>query len=385
MKRLFFSATVRFSAQGGRYARFLSDCLAAGIPLTGVEPCGEGVRAWAPARAYKRLRPLARRHRTRLRVLERRGLWFRLRPLRRRWGLAVGAAVFCLLLWGMQQLIWAIDCQGLDPARQQTARALLTEAGLWPGARVTRELLEQGEQALLDWDDLAWASLSFSQGRLRVEAAPALDTLPVEGNDPVDLVAAADGVILSVNAQEGFVCKTAGQTVARGEVLIAARQADRNEVLRTAHPRGQVIARVTRTFTCEQPLVCRSEAPTGDMESTYALQTFWGVLLLSDQELPAGGEIRTYHRQLSLLGLLLPVTLRETVWVERGVVEQTLSRETARQFARLACMRALYEAFPDAELRTSTEEESWEGEVLRYSLTLCFDADIARPADVEEP
>lgn len=385
MKRLFFSATVRFSAQGGRYARFLSDCLAAGVPLTRVEPCGEGVRAWAPARAYKRLRPLARRHRTRLRVLERRGLWFRLRPLRRRWGLAVGVAVFCLLLWGMQQLIWAIDCQGLDPARQQTARALLAEAGLWPGARVTRELLEQGEQALLDWDELAWASLSFSQGRLRVEAAPALDTLPVEGNDPVDLVAAADGVILSVNAQEGFVCKTAGQTVARGEVLIAARQADRNEILRTAHPNGQVIARVTRTFTCEQPLVCRSEAPTGDMESTYALQTFWGVLPLSDQELPAGGEIRTYHRQLSLLGLLLPVTLRETVWVERGVVEQTLSRETARQFARLACMRALYEAFPDAELRTSTEEESWEGEVLRYSLTLCFDADIARPADVEEP
>ena len=385
MKRLFVSATVRFSVQGGRYERFLSDCLAAGIPLNGVEPCGEGVRAWAPARAYKRLRPLARRHRTRLRVLERRGLWFRLRPLRRRWGLAVGTMVFCLLLWGMQQLVWAIDCQGLDPARQQTARALLAEAGLWPGALVTRELLERGEQALLDWDELAWASLSFSQGRLRVEAAPALDTLSVEGNDPVDLVAAADGVILSVNAQEGFVCKTAGQTVARGEVLIAARQADRNEVLRTAHPHGQVIARVTRTFTCEQPLMYQVEAPTGNLKSAYTLQTFWGSLSLGGQELPSGGEIRTYHRQLSLLGFPLPATLRETVWVERGMVEQALSRETARQFARLACLRALYEAFPDAELRTSTEEENWEGNVLRYSLTLCFDADIARPADVEEP
>lgn len=385
MRPYFLVPVVRFSATGGRYARFLSDCLAAGLPLSGVEPAGEGVRAWAQARAYKRLRPLARRHRTRLRVLERRGLWFRLRPLFRRWSLAAGAAVFFALLWGMQQLVWAIDCPGLDAARSQTARALLAEAGLWPGARVTSELLEQGEQALLGWEELAWASLHFERGRLTVEAAPALEPLSVEGNDPVDLVAAADGVILSVNAQEGFVRKTAGQTVARGEVLIAATQPDRNETVRIAHPKGQVIARVTRTFTCEQPLRSQALAPTGNLESAYTLQTFWGSLPLGGQELPAGGQRQVYHRQLTLAGFVLPATLEETLWVELGPVEQVLSREAARQFARLACMQALYGEFPDAAVHTSAEEEAWEGETLRYSLTVCFDADIARSADVEEP
>lgn len=72
----------------------------------------------------------------------------------------------------------------------------------------------------MDGDEaFGWVSLNFEKGRLVVEASSALQKPAIESNDPVDLVAAADGILLEVNAQEGFAVKSVGQTVAAGDVL----------------------------------------------------------------------------------------------------------------------------------------------------------------------
>ena len=380
-----FCSVVRLQAIGGRYEKFLSDCLAKGIPLSQIEPIEEGVRLTAPAQSYRQLHRLARRARTRLRVEQRAGMWFQVRRFRSRWGIAAGIAVFAILLWAMQNLVWTVEYTGIGLAAQQTAAEILDQAGIRTGVWVTPDLLEKGEQALLRWRELGWAALNFSQGRLTVEAAPTLDTLTVESNDPVDLVAAADGVILSVNAQEGFVCKTVGQTVAKGDVLIAAQQPDRNQTIRTAHPKGQVIARVEQTFTCEQPLRYQVDAPTGKLESQYTLQTVFGSWTLNPADFPGTGEQKVYHRPLTIAGFSLPATITETVWVEHGAQWMKLDEQTALEFARYACLSALYEQYPQARIRTSTEKETWNDQLLSYAVTICFEADIARAANVEEP
>ena len=378
-------STIRFCAVGGRYEKLLSDCMEQGIPLSEVEPIEEGVRITAPASAYRRIHRLARHSRTRLRIEQRRGVWFHVRRFRGRWGIAVGTMVFAALLWAMQNLVWTVEYTGIGLSEQQTAANLLYQAGIFPGAWVTADLLEKGEQALLGWEKLGWAALNFSQGRLTVEAAPALDSLAVEGNEPVDLIAAADGIILSVNAQEGFVCKTAGQTVAKGDVLIAAQQPDRNQTVRTAHPKGEVIARVEQIFTCTQPLRYQVDAPTGRLKSQYALQSFWGSWTINPTEFPETGEQKIYHRPFSVAGFSLPATVTETVWVEHGAEWMELDHQAALQFARYACLSALYEQYPHAQIRTSTETEEWSDQLLSYSVSICFDANIARAADVEEP
>ena len=384
-RRLPLRSVVRIRAVGGRYEKFLSDCLDRGIPLSQVEPIEEGVQLTVTARSYRRLHRLARRNRTRLRIEQRSGVWFRLRLLRGRWGLAVGAAAFAALLWALQNLIWTVEYSGISLAAQQTAAEILYDAGLCSGVWVTPELLEKGEQALLQWKEVSWAALNFHQGRLMVEAAPALDTLFVESNDPVDLIAAADGVILSVNAQEGFVCKTEGQTVAKGDVLIAAHQPDRNQTVRTAHPKGEVIARVEQTFTCEQPLRYQVDAPSGDLKSQYTLQSFGGAWTPFEKDFPETGEQKVYHRPVSVAGFALPATLTETLWIDHSAQWMELDADSARKFARYACMNALYTQYPGAQIRTSTEKETWSDQLLSYSVTVCFDANIARAADVEEP
>ena len=102
---------VEFSIQGkkkGQAERFLTLSARSGFCFWGMEPEGEGFRCRVRAVEYPELRSGARRCRVRLRVLRRRGLPFWQQKLCRRKGLALGGAVFCLLLWFLSGRFWII-------------------------------------------------------------------------------------------------------------------------------------------------------------------------------------------------------------------------------------------------------------------------------------
>ena len=57
-------------------------------------------------------------------------------------------------------------------------------------------------------------------------------------------MAAADGILLEVNVQEGFAVKSVGQTVAAGDVLVSAYKPDPYEQPVESHAKGLVVAAV---------------------------------------------------------------------------------------------------------------------------------------------
>ena len=67
---------VRFRAEGGDAENLLTACAGQGIPVSGVRATALGFTAWTPARCYHRLRPLARRSHTRVRLAKKQGLCF---------------------------------------------------------------------------------------------------------------------------------------------------------------------------------------------------------------------------------------------------------------------------------------------------------------------
>ncbi len=116
--------------------------------LRGNGPAGGGFGGRCAAWQYPRLAALARKHRVRLRIRRKLGLYFRLRPLLRRAGLWAGLAVFVPLLLFAQQFVWYADTSSLTTGQAARACAVLREAGLQPGAAVTEAKLTAGEYAL---------------------------------------------------------------------------------------------------------------------------------------------------------------------------------------------------------------------------------------------
>lgn len=371
-------AGVDFAACGGRSEKLITLCGRQGISLYNARPTTDGFTARLPARRYREVSRLARHCGTRLRVRERRGVLFRLRAYRGRWGLVLAPLVFAAAVHLLGQSVWSIRYDGLDAAARSRVEQVLYSMDICEGAVLTQEKLRLAEKQLMDGDEaFGWVSLNFEKGRLVVEASPALQKPAIESNDPVDLVAAADGILLEVNAQEGFAVKSVGQTVAAGDVLVSAHKPDPYEQPVESHAKGLVVAAVKKTYQCVQPSTYEVQALTGRVASSCRLRLFGHTLELGAQ-LPESEEVRTVHRPLTVLGFALPATIEEQYVPQREARQFHLTPDGARQYARFACLAQLYAEFPDAEIIAESRQESWDGGTLTYTMTVDFKADIAR-------
>ena len=371
-------AGVEFTASGGGCEKLITLCDRQGIPLYMVRPEAAGFTARLPARRYREISRLARRCGVRLRVTERRGVYFRLRAYRGRWGLLLAPLVFIAAVHLLGRSVWSIRYDGLDAAAREQVEQTLYSMDICEGSVLNQEKLRAAEKQIMDTNDaFGWVSLNFEKGRLVAEASPALQKPAIESNEPVDLVAAADGILLEVNAQEGFAVKAVGQTVAEGDVLVSAYKPDPYEQPVESHAKGLVVAAVKKTYRCVQPSTYEVGALTGSIDSSFRLRMFGRTLELGAQ-LPEGEEVRTTHRPLTVLGFALPATVEERYLPQREARQFHLTPDGARQYARFACLAQLYEEFPDAEIIAESRQESWDGGTLTYTMTVDFKADIAR-------
>ena len=110
---------VEFESEGGCSERLLSMCVERFLPLSQVTATAYGFRANIPAQKYRCLHKPARAAGCKLRVLHKKGLWFRMRPLLHHSGLAVGVLLALLLLASGRFLVWNIEYRGIDAADRQ--------------------------------------------------------------------------------------------------------------------------------------------------------------------------------------------------------------------------------------------------------------------------
>lgn len=391
MKRVHLSgrgglAAVTFTAEGGRVEKLASWCMEQGIQLVGLTVNDLGFRATVAAAQYVRLRSVARRCRTRLHVVERRGAWFSLRRLLKRPGLLLGTLVFWLLLELGGQLVWSIRFVGIPAEQSGILREQLYRAELREGSRVTAERIADARRALLSGNgDWGWIALNFYRGRLVVEGHPLQPQKAVQEKDTRPYVAAEDATVLANRVKSGFAQKTRGQTVAAGEVLIAASRPARDGSPVWQEPSGEVIGLVRKEYGASVPLAAEKAMLTGRTAVTRLVHTPFGTWALPGQREPFADAVTAVRQEpLVLFGLGLPATVEETLYAETAVQSQYLERETARQFARYACLAALYQAYPDAEILAEEAEETAENEVLEYTLAVTFRANIARRTDTGE-
>lgn len=373
----FLFGQVRFQALGGRYERFLDDCTAQGIPVQKICPCPGGITAYVAARRYRHMHPLARRSHVRLRVQKKSGLVFAARRFRGRWGLATGPILLCAAVALMQQVVWSVQYVQMQPQQQAQLAQALCQMDLCPGSLADPEKVQRVQQRLtLEHPELGWISLNFIKGRLVVESASALPVPPVEGNEEVDLIAAEDGVICETNVQEGWCDLQPGQTVVKGQVLVAAAQMDRQQQMVEGHAKGTVIAQVEKTYECAQPRKYSAAVPQGPVQTVRKLHIAGISIPLqkdTQQEI-----FRRRYRPVTFLGFVLPATMEEEFSVSTNYLEQNLSEQAAREFADYACRQALRSEFPDAQVLKVQRQEQMEEDVCVLRMTVRFRANIAR-------
>ncbi len=358
MKRLvrYLEGKVRFEAEGGRCEHFINECERAGLALEKISPTQTGFTASTTPSEYKKMRSHARKSRCRLRVTEKYGAYFALHAYRKRRGILVGLIFGMILLFLGQNLIWNISFTDFEPEQEAYIRERLFENGIYEGAVRDREkLMSAAADIFAGTEEYGWLALNFVKGRLVVEKTDRIPTPQLIGQEYTDVIAAADGLVQSVEPQGGFVCARAGQYVAKGQVLVQGLRIGEYGKTDCTHAQARVMAQVEKTYRCTQPLKIRFRTPLQESRTYYKLWLPWGGLALyRNIDAPPSAQQTVRHRPAAPFGFHLPATIEEITVRGQKDAEQLL---TPRQAQERAYSRILDEMRGEFGSFTILEEE----------------------------
>ncbi len=267
------------------------------------------------------------------RIVRQKGFRTALAGMRKRITLPV-ALLICALCSGLfLSRIWLIDVQLTGARPQQDAAALenaLSALGVRPGiarSSIDPDLLslELGAQT----ENYSFIGVRLQGVRLLVEAAQEVESPDLfEIDHARDLVAACDGVIVSVDAQSGKACVAPGDTVRKGQVLIRGEERISNEETRGVAALGEVVARTWFTAEADAPLTERVRRYTGRESVSAMLRLLEYRIPLSEGETFDLAESQT--ELLPIGGLFLPLVIERTTLLEYEETTVQADAETVR-------------------------------------------------------
>jgi similar to stage IV sporulation protein len=232
----------------------------------------------------------------------------------------VGAVLALLALNGLAAPIWVVRVEGTSSLPPAAVRDAALRAGLRPGSlRWRLDLTAVEEHILRSLSELVWADVELRGivARIKVAEREPLHFL-TPGRTPGEVVAARDGVVVSILAVQGEAAVSPGQVVARGDVLLRPPEPTPGRMGAV----GVVWARVWYTGQAAVPLVRVQYRATGRAHAR------WALVVAGREIISRGGRVpfvhyRTDRQEWRLFGE------RNETWV----VE--LSRETSREMERV--------------------------------------------------
>lgn len=177
---------------------------------------------------FYKLRPIVKKTGTRAAVLERYGLPFFIRKMRKRKVFALGLPCCLAFLIAMSRFVWAIDFEGNVSITDDVLLDFLAENGVDYGVAKNKVDIEALEAELREnFDIITWTSARIEGTHFIVkikenDLAAVEETEDDKGNWPgSNLVATQDGVVVSILTRQGVPRVTEGTSVQKGDILVS--------------------------------------------------------------------------------------------------------------------------------------------------------------------
>jgi len=325
-----------FIAEGYFPERFLNLSARTDMGLWDIHRTDMGLQAKITARRYKKLLPIARKCGLRLRVVKKCGLPFKMLPYRRRAGMPLGFLLFCGIIWLLSQFYWIVDLPQVSPGFQSKLEDAIYNSGIRPGvlrSQVNASMI--ADELQLELGELAWAGISTSGSYISVDVREMEKLNQIVTNDqPCNIVAARDGIIISIKAANGQTEVIAGQAVSKGDLLISGVMEFSSGDISMVHAQGEVIATTFYEFTSEVPYEQHRTERTGKLITIRRLMLLGMEIPLYIGSNPDGQFEREYDEwQLEIGGTPFPLITRTERWFELQTVNRLITPQEAESIA----------------------------------------------------
>lgn len=360
----FFYGFLLLEVSGQYPEQLLNIAASNGISVWGLHRNGENLCVFMAANSFCKLRPFIRGTHLRIRVKEKKGLPFLLRPYRFRYGLFFGAVFCVVVLFVLSNFIWIIEVDGNQKTQTNEILSVCKEMNIHIG--IPKRKINSGVQSqklLLNCPELSWASLNVEGSVLTVNVTERKDSEKDKIKLPSNLKASQDGIIEKLDIVSGNPTVSVGQTVSKGEVLVSGIMTIGEQTVFCA-AEGEVVAEVRMNFEEHQPLKTKKMVENKSVFSRFGLEFFGIKIPLYVGTVKGNYDIQKTEYPCFLFQKELPIRLHLALF--RGLNEKSISITPEK--AKEMCLKRIEKRIEDQQLKEiSVLEEnciSNEGEII---------------------
>ena len=230
--------------------------------------------------AFRELRPIVKKTKTKLVILKRYGFPFWMHRYRKRKLFFGGIALFFVLLCILSQFIWNIEINGNSYITDETVLDYLKEKQMSFGTQKQKiDASKLEEELRIAFDDIIWTSVKINGTKMTIDLQENIKNEEIKNpNDgkAYDLVAEKDGVIEEIITRQGTPLVAQKSEVKKGDVLVSGRLdiiGDDETVTGYQYCVSDADITATTIYPYEDsfPLTYTKKFFTGNTKKTYAL------------------------------------------------------------------------------------------------------------------
>lgn len=325
---------VRIEVEGYYIERFINICTNKKILIWNLKR-EKGVKLYLSIgiNDFKKLSAIARKTNCKVKILRKRGVPFLLNRYKKRKLFAIFLILILALIFTSSRYVWNVDISIKDNLELENISEDIENLGITRGIPKNRINTEKVINELrLQRDDIAWVGIDIVGTSVKISIVKA-DKSPdiIKNTDYCNIVAKKAGTIQKITAQNGTAVVNVGDTVQKGDILIAGYMEGKYTDTRYVHSLGEVDAIILYEKSKEVRFNQDIYHYTGNEENKYEISfNTWKIKLYKNFSKFNLYEITTEEKNIKLLdNFYLPISIKKITNKEQTKENKTYSIEEA--------------------------------------------------------
>ncbi|MBI6871723.1 sporulation protein YqfD [Clostridium aciditolerans] len=195
-------------------------------------------------RDYDKIEEIAKKTKTKIKIIKRRGFAFFLIKIKRRIALVLGIILFMGMLYYLSTFVWNIEISVDHSLSPYEIRQQLSSFGIKPGINKRNiNVYDIEEKLIKNNENIMWVRARVEGAKLKISAAERQSPPNIIAeSSPCNLVARKDGEVIRVYTKAGTPVVKKGDMIRKGQVLVKGEQGKEGATYQV-HAIGDVICR----------------------------------------------------------------------------------------------------------------------------------------------
>lgn len=325
---------VRIEVEGYYIERFINICTNKKILIWNLKR-EKGVKLYLNIgiNDFKKLSAIARKTNCKVKILRKRGVPFLLNRYKKRKLFAIFLILILALIFTSSRYVWNVDISIKDNLELENISEDIENLGITRGIPKNKIDTEKVINELrLQRDDIAWVGIDIVGTSVKINIVKA-DKSPdiIKNTDYCNIVAKKSGTIQKITAQNGTAVVNVGDTVQKGDILIAGYMEGKYTDTRYVHSLGEVDAIILYEKSKEVRYNQDIYHYTGNEENKYEIFfNTWKIKLYKNFSKFNLYETTTEEKNIKLLdNFYLPISIKKITNKEQTKENKTYSIEEA--------------------------------------------------------